>query len=102
MVFGPVSASMSGTISHSTLTLVGPNPTAGRVEIQYAVARQGRVRLELLDVSGRVVATLANGEREPGRYGVAWDRGDRLSAGLYFVRLVAPDGTAVTKVAAIQ
>src|SRR5206468_12356394 len=46
---------------------VAPNPTRAGMQIQYAVARAGRVRLELLDVSGRVVATLADRFDAPGR-----------------------------------
>mgnify|MGYP003693712801 CR=1 FL=1 len=41
--------------------------------MHYAVARAGRVRVELLDVSGRVAATLADRDHEPGRYVAVWD-----------------------------
>ena len=87
------------------MTLLSPNPTSGNLQIQYSVARAGRVQLDLLDVSGRVVATLADGNHQPGRYAAAWEAAGRrgqLSPGLYFARLVAPDRVAMAKVALIR
>jgi hypothetical protein len=56
----------------------GPNLTRGPLQIQYAVLRAGRARLELLDVSGRVVATLADRVHAPGRHVAEW-QGIRLA-----------------------
>jgi hypothetical protein len=84
---------------------IAPNPTRARMQVQYAVARTGRVRVDLLDVSGRVVATLADRTFEPGRHVATWDgvgRRGRLSPGLHFVRVVTPDGVMVRKLAIIQ
>jgi len=73
--------------------------------VHYAVARGGQVRLELVDVSGRVAATLTDRIQEPGRYVAAWDgagqRG-RLAPGLYFVRFMAPDRVTVRKLAVVR
>ncbi len=105
VVFGPVSASHLGPPSMSALTLVSPNPTSGHTQVDYEVARTGRVQLEVLDVSGRVEETLADRIQTPGRYVVAWDEAGprgRLAPGLYFIRLVAPDRVAVKKLAAIR
>jgi hypothetical protein len=87
------------------ILIVGPNPTQGRMQIQYAVVRAGRVRLELLDVSGRVRVTLGDRIQAPGRYVTAWDgagRRGQLSSGLYFVRLMAPGQVTVRKLAIIR
>jgi hypothetical protein len=84
---------------------VSPNPTPDGVQVHYAVARGGPVRLELLDVAGRIVVTLADRVHDPGRYVAAWDgRGarGRLAPGLYFIRFVAPDEVAVSKLAIVR
>jgi hypothetical protein len=63
------------------------------------------VRLELLDVSGRVAETLADRGQAPGRYVLAWDGAGRrgpLSPGLYFIRLVTPDQVMMRKLAIIR
>jgi len=104
VTFGPVPSTASASIVESAMTLLGPNPTSGGARIQYAVARAGRVRLVVVDVSGRVVATLVDGIQSPGRYELAWDgtrEGQRLAAGLYFVRLAAMDRSVVRKLATI-
>jgi len=104
-VFGPVSASRGELLTRGGLALVFPNPTPGRIQVQYGITRAGQVRLELVDVSGRVVATLADRTLEPGRYAAAWDgagRRGRIAPGLYFVRLTAPDQKAVRKLAIVR
>ena len=83
---------------------IGPNPARGAFSIQYAVARAGRVRLELLDVSGRVVATLTDRVHAPGRHVVDWDgaSAQRMPPGLYFVRYTERQDVSVRKVAVIR
>jgi len=53
------------------------------------VPRRAHVRLTLLDVQGRELAVLAEGERAPGRYAVSLDAA-ALAPGLDFVRMQAP------------
>jgi len=104
-VFGPVSASILGPLTTSDVTQLAPNPTSGRTQVRYSVARAGRVRLELLDVSGRVAATLADRDHEPGRYVAVWDgvgRGGRVAPGVYYLCLTAPDRLAVRKLAVMR
>jgi putative pyrroloquinoline-quinone binding quinoprotein len=99
-----VSVGGDPSISEGSLTVV-PNPAWAGMQVQYSVVRSGRVRLELLDVTGRVEATLANRIQEPGRHVATWDgvgRRGRLSPGLHFLRLVAPDGVMVRKLAIIR
>jgi hypothetical protein len=104
-VFGPITARGRESLFRSDLTAVSPNPTSRGFQVQYAVARSGRLRIELLDVAGGIVATLADGVQPPGHYVAAWDgigRHGRISPGVYFLRLVAPDRTAVSKVVTIR
>jgi len=82
-----------------------PNPMRGSVEIQYTVARTGRVRLDLLDVSGRVVRTILDEVRAPGRQLTSWSREGsraRIAPGLYFLRLKAPDRVTTTRLAIVD
>jgi hypothetical protein len=92
-----------GSISSTTsaIDLLAPNPARAASQIQYSVARAGHVRLEVADVAGRVVTTLFDGVQQPGRFQMAWDgtnRGERLPAGLYFVRLTTLDRTVARKI----
>jgi hypothetical protein len=82
------------------LTGVSPNPAFGPARIDYSVAREARVRIEIIDVQGRIVATPFDGDRPPGRYQVIWNgesaRGTN-GAGVYFVRYHAADVTRVKR-----
>lgn len=68
-----------------------PNPSALLTLFAFELPRPGRVRLEILDLSGRAVATLVNGYRPGGRQIAVWqgraDAGHRIRAGLYFARI---------------
>ena len=70
-----------------------PNPAAGRVEIPFTLPREMRVDAQVLDVSGRHVATLAEGTMAAGSNVLRWSGrqadGSRLAAGVYLVRIAA-------------
>ncbi len=75
-----------------------PNPFRGATEIEYALAAAGEVDLEVYDVLGHRVATLARGRKQPGSYRVSFGPGrvtaggERLGeipAGVYFYRFRA-------------
>src|SRR5262245_36714473 len=93
------------TIRAAELSLLSPNPTSGGAQVPYDVAREGPVRLDVLDVSGRVEETLADRAHIPGRYVATWDgavRRGRATPGLYFIRLATPERVTMRKLAIIQ
>lgn len=64
-----------------------PNPFNPSTLIRYAVPRRSRVRIEIIDVLGRLVGILTDHEMEEGRYAVQW-RPDGAS-GVYVYRMTA-------------
>ena len=87
---GTVSVDADAPPASTGLTAVAPNPTRGGTMIDFALAKPGEVALDLLDPSGRRVASLS-GSFAAGRQQLAWDgrseAGVPLPAGLYFVRM---------------
>jgi hypothetical protein len=81
-----------------------PNPAQGTLRFAFDLRRAMRVRLEVLDVLGRVVAVLAEGDFGPGRHERVWDPSAARSraAGLYFIRLETPEGSLVRRVALLR
>jgi hypothetical protein len=78
---------------------VAPNPTSGASRFGVVVPETERIRLDVLDMAGRRVATLAEGFQPAGRREYAWDgraARSRVPAGLYIVRLEA-GGRALTR-----
>jgi murein DD-endopeptidase MepM/ murein hydrolase activator NlpD len=82
------------------LSRPSPNPVSSRAEFQYTLPRAAAVRLEVLDVTGQRVAVVESGQRPAGDSQVSWtprrDDGSELSAGVYFLTLVA-DAERVTR-----
>jgi hypothetical protein len=70
-----------------------PNPFNARVAIDYDVSERGPVMLRVYSAAGELVAELAGGVLEPGRYSALWDGRDRsgtqAASGIYFCTLVA-------------
>jgi hypothetical protein len=86
--------------SEVALSPVRPNPSRGLVQLSFALPRTSHVRLSVLDVMGREVGVLAEGEFTAGEHPVAWDGSTskgRIHPGLYFVRLQTPGRNDVTK-----
>lgn len=96
------------TVPAASLTLVSaaPNPFNPQTVITYEVAAAASVTLQVTDVAGRLVRTLAQDDAvAAGRHTVAWDgrnqTGSRLASGVYLVRLRAGDqATSMTIVLA--
>jgi hypothetical protein len=65
-----------------------PNPFNPGTTIGYRLPAAGSVRLEIFDMLGRVVETLAQGKQNPGEHSVRWDA-TGVPAGVYLCRLEA-------------
>lgn len=63
-----------------------PNPSSGRIHIEFPVYTRGKIRLALLDMHGAQVALLDNTTRDPGRNTIEYDAA-HLPNGTYLVRI---------------
>ena len=83
-----------------------PNPSSGPTTISFGLPRAGTVALDVFDTQGRLVKRLAEGAFPAGVHQARWDgrdqSGSRLGAGLYFYRLVTPDGRFEKRMALLQ
>ncbi|MBM3322984.1 T9SS type A sorting domain-containing protein, partial [candidate division WOR-3 bacterium] len=95
-------AEPAGTGVPLRLTLAAsPNPVRRTAQIGFTLPRDGRVRLSVLDIAGRLVRTLADGELGRGRHAVTWDGrnsfGERVANGIYLYRIETGAGTIQRK-----
>jgi beta-lactamase regulating signal transducer with metallopeptidase domain len=74
---------------------IAPNPTNNITNIKIDVAKKGNVRLEVYNVNGQLMTTLANTQLDQGTYNYEWDSSNH-PAGSYFINLNI-DGEKVTK-----
>lgn len=79
---------------------IAPNPVRTGAEVRFAVpSAGGRLRLDILDVGGRLVRTLAEADFPGGIHREPWDaRAAGIPPGTYFLRLHGQHISAVSKI----
>jgi hypothetical protein len=78
---------LEGSIPTKNSLLVNfPNPFTEKTTIPFSIARQGKVRIEILDSGGRHMMTVVSENLAVGNYAVDVNR-KNLSAGIYICRL---------------
>ena len=97
----PREAAETAAALHVLAMRISPNPTRPGLEtgIRYTLSRPAAVRLDVLDLSGRVVQSIEHPAAQPsGR--LTWTGTDRqgrpVAAGIYFLRLQA-EGSALAE-----
>jgi len=69
---------------------LAPNPARQAVQVPFALARAADVHLRVLDIQGRVIATLADGAYPAGNHRLSWSgitTAGPARSGVYFVQL---------------
>jgi hypothetical protein len=83
------------------LTAIRPNPVKDFAELTYAVREDGLVVLELVDMQGKVMQTLVQGDHEPGEYLLVMQT-ENLPSGTYFLRLLTPTSVKTQKINVVK
>ncbi len=87
------------------LGAVYPSPTTGPAAVPFALAREGEVRILIYDVSGRLRRRLVDGRLTAGRHRAHWDgtdaTGQRVAAGVYFLRMETSAGAATRRITVV-
>jgi hypothetical protein len=86
---------------HYSLSQNYPNPFNGSTVIEYNLPIASNVRLSILDINGREVATLIDEPQKAGTHNVTWrgldQQGRSLASGIYFYRITAPSSNRVSQ-----
>lgn len=102
----PLDAGPGDAVAVTRLAGAFPNPFRGASSVHFDLAREGEVTLEVFDVRGARVRTLARETRAAGRYQLAWDgrddQGRATPAGMYVVRFAAAGHAATAKVVRLE
>jgi hypothetical protein len=94
-------------VTNVSLSQNSPNPFNPLTRISFAVPEDaGLTRLDVFDISGRLVKTLVYGDGISGRLDATWDGtdsyGQRVSSGTYFYRLSVDDATVTRKMVLLK
>ena len=83
-----------------------PNPFNVSTAIAFSLAHDSYVTLDIYDIGGRKVKTLANSQYESGEHSVTWngraDSGDEIASGTYFYRLHTDDKNIIKKMVLLK
>jgi hypothetical protein len=83
-----------------------PNPFNASTTISYEIPNTAIVNLRIYDVAGKEVKTLVDKIHNTGKYTINWNgrdnRGNRVSSGLYFIRLEQNNQYRIIKTALIH
>ena len=90
-------ASDGGEPGAFAVEAAGPNPFRDRTAIRVTLPEAAHVRLDVFDVTGRRVATLADGPHGAGPHAVPFD-GAALAPGVYVYRVQAGPHSATGRV----
>jgi serine protease len=95
-----------GAPGRSGAHLITANPSRGSATLALRLSRAGPVRVQLFDVRGRLIRRLEEGQVPAGERLVRWDgkddRGRMVGSGVYFFRVVTPDGVENRRVAVLR
>lgn len=83
-----------------------PNPFNPTTTIKYTIPKEGNVKIEVYDITGRLVNTLVNSSMNSGTYSVTWDgknsSGMSVGSGIYLYRIQAGDFVSVKKMVMLK
>ncbi len=81
---------------------ISSNPTRDHTILEYQLPAVEHVTLSVYDITGKRVAQLVNGIKEPGIHRVSWNgrdaRGNSVSSGVYFLKFSAGNYTSTQKI----
>ena len=83
-----------------------PNPFNPTTTIPYSLAEQSRVKMTIVDISGREVVELLNDQQGSGYYELSWNsvtaNGQSVAAGVYFCRLETDTQSEIQKLVLVR
>ncbi len=98
---GPVLSTPAASAQRTLLLRATPNPFHAGLTVRFELATPSQVDLEVYDVAGRHVQTLASGPMAAGSHAYEWKStaaaAPVLGAGIYFIRLTAGGAHATLK-----
>jgi len=85
------------TVPGFFLGSMNPNPVRTSATLAFSTPAAGVTRVDVYDLSGRIVSTLQSGECAAGSHAISWDgdgnTGNEVPSGIYFVHLTSGSGS---------
>lgn len=76
---------------------VFPNPVQDNTTVSFSLDKSQKVSLQLFDMTGRMIMEMYNGMLSEGEHQFPIQFAEKITSGLYFVRLSTSEGRSVTQ-----
>ncbi|MCD4774567.1 MAG: T9SS type A sorting domain-containing protein [Candidatus Aegiribacteria sp.] len=90
----------------NAVSAVYPSPAMSSATIPFSLASAGTARVDVYDLSGRIVTTLAAEEMAAGQHSLVWElkdtSGNAVPSGVYHVRIATADWTGTTNLVVVR
>jgi CubicO group peptidase (beta-lactamase class C family)/flagellar hook assembly protein FlgD len=80
---------------------VFPNPSTGNTALSFEIPENQKVSLQIIDMNGRLIKTIADKKFQKGEYQFGWDA-TKVTAGIYLVRLQTSTGIQARKLVVMK
>lgn len=77
-----------------------PNPFSGQTIFPYEIKKSGQVSFHVIDLSGKVIRTVNEGIKSPGKYTLTLNA-DRLVNGIYYLQMITDKQISTRKMMVI-
>ena len=96
-------ASKGATKSEKNLTFIKVSPSTidDQITVVYKLERESNISIKIMDLLGNEVTTLATERSGSGEQTKTFSIANRLSSGIYFVRIVAGAETSVKRISVL-
>ncbi len=88
------------------VTPIAPNPANSGANLNFSISAPGHVTAEVLDLSGRRVATLCNSYTPAGTRLLSWNlrdtSGQLVSSGVYFVKIAIASEVVIARLVVLR
>lgn len=78
-----------------------PNPFNPSTNIEFTVPEKSSVKLEVYDITGRLISTLFEGIKSPGSYSINWNAQGN-SSGVYLLKMQTSNGIQTKKMTLLK
>ena len=85
----------------TSLTEVYPNPVSNSATISFSLEQSEKVSVQIFDINGRWVTTLANSELSEGQHEIQFNS-ENLDAGIYILKLETGNYSETKKLSVVR
>jgi len=98
MRYSDLSGVSSGPKEHKTQLSVFPNPISSKLKISFELDKAADVNIGIYDITGRLRTNITHQRFGKGKQQIEYHLNNKLSNGVYFIRMLANNKTETVKI----